>query len=275
MGRKKGPEKAPNHERWLVSYGDFITLLFAVFVTLYAMSQVDKKKIEEVAASYRNAFGITATGNASKPEIIFKSDTAPVPAIAPQPKRSHVDSPERSTGKKLASGKDFRRIKASVEQYLLERNLSDQVQTKITGRGLVISLNEAGIFDSGSASIKPDSFPLLAEIASAIKPFGNRVSFEGHTDNKPIHSQLFPSNWELSSSRATNIARHFIDIHGFAPELVSVAGFGEFRPVASNSTDEGRRQNRRVDIVIIGSQIDDIDLEPPVKKQQVNTPPPF
>lgn len=276
MARKKEPEKAANHERWLVSYADFITLLFAVFVTLYAMSQTDKKKVEQVAASYRSAFGITGMASAGKPSVTPKVDVAPIPTVKPQAQAPSVPKASKSSsGKTRATHKEFKQMLVSIEKTLLERKAGELVQVTVTPRGLVISLKEAGFFDSGSAAIKPEAFPLLAEIAKVLAPFDNPLSFEGHTDDKPIRSLLFPSNWELSSTRATNIAHHFIDHHAFNPHLISVTGYGEYRPVASNSTDEGRKQNRRVDIVMVGVPADEPETEPSAAPQPKGPPIPF
>lgn len=276
MARKKEPEKAANHERWLVSYADFITLLFAVFVTLYAMSQTDKKKVEQVAASYRSAFGVTGMSNTGKPNVAPKVDVAPVPTIKPQAQPPSVPKASKgNTGKTKATHKDFRQMLVSIEKKLLERNASEAVQVTVTPRGLVISLKEAGFFDSGSATIRPEAIPLLTEIAKVLEPYENPISFEGHTDNKPIRSALFPSNWELSSSRATAIARQFIDHHGVDPQLVAVTGYGEYRPVVSNSTEEGRRQNRRVDIVMLGVGAEEAEADAPAEAQPKGPPLPF
>ena len=275
MARKKEPEKAANHERWLVSYADFITLLFAVFVTLYAMSQSDKKKVEQVAASYRSAFGITGVSSAGKPSITPKVDVAPIPTVKPQAQTPSVPKASKGNGKTKATHKDFKQMLVSLEKKLMDRKASEAVEVTVTPRGLVISLKEAGFFDSGSASIKPEAIPLLEEVAKVLAPYDNPLSFEGHTDNKPMRSAIFPTNWELSSGRATAIARQFIDHHGVDPQLVAVTGYGEFRPVANNNTEEGRRQNRRVDIVIVGVGADEAEAEAPVEPKPKGPPLPF
>jgi chemotaxis protein MotB len=267
MARKKEPEKAANHERWLVSYADFITLLFAVFVTLYAMSQVDKKKVEEVAASYRSAFKIVAGANAGKPMIVPSAEMAPVPSV--QPQSSAPAAPTIKTdsgGKTRATHKEFKQMLVAIEKYLGEHQASDRVSVEVSARGLVISLQEAGFFDSGSAMIKPGASTLLAEIAQVLSPYDNAISFEGHTDNQPIRSALFPSNWELSSARAISLAHHFIDRYGVAPQRLSVTGYGEFRPVTTNSTEEGRKRNRRVDIVLLGAMAEEEENLPMGRK---------
>lgn len=269
MARKKAPEKPPNHERWLVSYGDFITLLFAVFVTLYAMSQVDKKKVEEVAHSYRNAFGISTGIQAGKPAVLPTTDMAPIPSVQPQPPPPAGSSGQAgNSGKVRATHREFKHLLVTLEKYLGDHQASDLASVEVTTRGLVISLREAGFFDSGSAGIKPAAFALLAEIARILQPFANPLSFEGHTDNQPIRSPAFPSNWELSSARATSLARYFIERQGFAPEKLSVTGYGEYRPVTTNDTEAGRAMNRRVDIVLLemtsgDKEIPALDRRPP------------
>lgn len=277
MARKKEPEKAANHERWLVSYADFITLLFAVFVTLYAMSQTDKKKVEEVAASYRSAFGVTKGATSGKPQVIPRSDMMPVPSMLPPIK--NPEKPKTKNDGKLkvqATKKDFKEILISLEKFMSEKKALDKVNVEITHRGLVVSLKEAGFFDSGSAVLKPVAHELLTKIAEALLPFGNQISFEGHTDNIPMRSSSFPSNWELSSARATSLAHYFIDQHNFTPEKLAITGYGEYRPVADNSTEEGRKQNRRVDIVLQGATDGAVEEESqPTEPVKVVPPPPL
>ena len=259
MARKKAPEKPANHERWLVSYGDFITLLFAVFVTLYAMSQVDKKRVEEVAASYRQAFGVTTGTPQGKMEVIPKTEPLPLPMIRPQSQNPPREKTDKRQTQVLAGRTEFRAILLTLEKYLIEQKAEDKVSVAITRRGLVISLKEAGCFDSGSAAIKPDAAELLNHLAEVLLPYSNPISFEGHTDNVPIRSPNFPTNWELSSARAISLGRYFIDQQGVSPERISVTGYGEHRPVADNTTEEGRRQNRRVDLVLLAVAADEAE----------------
>jgi chemotaxis protein MotB len=254
MARKKEPEKAPNHERWLVSYADFITLLFAVFVVLYSMSQTDKQKVEALIQSLRESFGYTKTSTpAQQLNMLESSDISPIPSLKPE----IVNPGPRASagkGKSRAEEKDFREIKTSIDAYLLKHGAQEKVSTEISKRGLVISLKEAGFFDSGKSIVKEISFPLLGKIAQSVGQYSNPIRVEGHTDNDPIHSAAFPSNWELSTSRATNIVHYLIDHYQFEPSRISAAGYGEYRPVAENSTSEGKGKNRRVDIVMLSSE---------------------
>ncbi|NLX18966.1 MAG: OmpA family protein [Desulfobulbus sp.] len=272
MARKKEAEKAPNHERWLVSYADFITLLFAVFVTLYAMSQTDKKKVEQVAASYRSAFGMSSGTTSGKLEVLPKTDILPIPSIRQQPKNAEKSKADQGRPTRVqATKEDFKNIMIVLERYLVEHNAQDKVSIEITRRGLVISLKEAGFFDSASAVVKPSSHELLTKIVESIQPFDNQVSFEGHTDNIPIRSPVFHSNWELSTARATNLAHFVMDRPEVNPERIAVTGYGEYRPVADNATEEGRKQNRRVDIVLHGTSTNEVEETRSVEPSRVQT----
>ncbi|MCL1981454.1 MAG: OmpA family protein [Proteobacteria bacterium] len=275
MARKKTPEPHPNHERWLISYSDFITLLFAVFVTLYAMSQTDKKKVDQVAASYRTAFGVTTGTTSGRPQIMNNADMMPIPSMRMQQKNIEKLKPKGDTTTKTqATKKDFKEMLVALEKFLIEKKAQDKVNVDITKRGLVISMTEAGFFDSGSATLKPSSYELLAKMAETLQPYNNDISFEGHTDNIPMRSTLFPSNWELSTGRATSLARYFMDRHGLSPERVSITGYAEYRPVADNSTEEGRKQNRRVDLVLLvgGTPAAD-NAEPEEQEPSITAPP--
>lgn len=245
--RKQQHEKEPNHERWLVSYADFITLLFAVFVTLYAMSQTDKKKAEEVLQSMRESFGYSQTSAGAKPTVIDTGSISVIPSM-----HKMTQAPRR--GKSRGSEQDFRATKAAIEAYLLKVGAQAKVSVAVNQRGLVVSLKEAGFFDSGSATLKQDSYSLLKDVVSSLSSYSNSIRVEGHTDNMPIRSAAFPSNWELSTSRATNVLQYLTKQDDFDPYKISAAGYGEYRPVADNSVDEGRGKNRRVDIVLLSEQ---------------------
>lgn len=265
MALKKEPEKHANHERWLVSYADFITLLFAVFVTMYAMSQTDKKKVEEVAASLRESFGYSSQAAAGQKGVLHSQDIKPIPAIKPEmavipminkmpPAGPRQGGMDKGRGKGKAEEKEFKEIQSAIEAYLIKHGAQNKVSLSITRRGLVVSLKEAGFFDSGSAVIKPAGYQLLNTIIEAMTQYSNPMRVEGHTDNIPISTPLFPSNWELSVSRATNVLRYLQKNFDVEPGKLSATGYGEFRPTAENTTTEGRAKNRRVDIVLLGGE---------------------
>jgi chemotaxis protein MotB len=236
--RKKQPG-AVNHERWLVSYADFITLMFAFFVVMFASSQADKNKQAQVADAMKEAFAELG--------IFDHRATAP-------PVTMGAGATANDTALQLAEQATV----AQLKQHL-DRLIDDQVQrghlpkdsvTTYIGRdGLVISLHEAGFFASGSAVVNPASLPLLSALVDTLPLRPVRV--EGHTDDVPIHTTQYATNWELSTARASAIARFLLSRSKLDPKNVSAAGYAEFHPVAPNTTAEGRAQNRRVDIILL------------------------
>lgn len=244
--RKKVHEKEPNLERWLVSYADFITLLFAVFVMLYAMSIVDQKKMEEVQASIQSSFSGPQTLTPAL-KVIGNKDFGLIPEAVEQP----LPPQPQDEASAAAEAQEFGQIKKEVEFNLQEYGAKNEVQLTINERGLVISLKEAGFFPSGTAKVQPEALPLLDKIATSISRYANTIRIEGHTDNVPVNSPAFPSNWELSTARANSLVHYLIEKHGFKGAKLSVTGYAEYRPIADNANEEGRKLNRRVDIVML------------------------
>lgn len=155
-------------------------------------------------------------------------------------------------GKGKADEKEFKEIMSAIEAYLIKHDIQNKVSLSITRRGLVVSLKEAGFFDSGSSKLKSNSTQTLRSIADALNQYSNRFRVEGHTDSVPIRSAEFRSNWELSTARATNVVHFLIDSADFSPTSLSAVGYGEFQPITDNATPEQRAKNRRVDIVVLG-----------------------
>lgn len=246
--KKKAPEKEPNLERWLVSYADFITLLFAVFTTLYAMSTVNQRKVEQVRRSIRSSFGY-AIASAPPMNVIQSTDLYPIPE-AP----SARETQSASFHSPYADTSEFSRIKKKLQHQLAHSGLRNEVKLTVDERGLHISLKEAGFFASGSAKLEPEALPVLDRIAASLAGYANDISVEGFTDNVPIHSKTFASNWELSTARATDIVHYLIDRHHLNGARLSATGYGPYRPIADNHTEAGRRLNRRVDIVLLSRQ---------------------
>jgi len=205
-----------------VSYADFITLLFAFFTVMYAISRVDSAKLGQFVGSTRAAFGPRAPGKTA-PVI---EGIAPVFPAAEQVKRDAVRMIEMS-------------------------GAAGVVSVRPDDRGLVLSLGEHVLFDAGRAQVKESASGALAAVAAILRKSGCNAVVEGHTDSLPISNARFASNWELSTARATSVLAQLLERHGVLPERLSAAGYAEFRPIASNATPEGRVRNRRVDVVLL------------------------
>lgn len=242
MSRKKKHDHV-NHERWLVSYADFITLLFAFFVVLFASSQSDKKKVQQVQHSIQSAFETMGIF----PDMSTSPNLDSIAGAAPSPAGGAEDELNMSAAQ-LA---DLNRMKQRMERLLAPQIAQRNVAIRMGRDGLIITLREAGFFESGSASPIPASLDTLSAIARAIAETSYNIRIEGNTDNIPIHNEHFDSNWELSTARATVLARIFIVNTHIDPVRISAAGYAEFHPVASNRTAEGRGRNRRVDIIVL------------------------
>ena len=237
-----------SHDRWLVSYADFITLLFAFFVVLYASANADKKKQQDVSSAIDAAFrslGIFPDATRKPPTTAGAQATADRPVV---PMNIVMGEDVLSPA---AVKDDLEHIRRDLTQALSDQVATHTVSIKMGRDGLVISLREAGFFASGSAVPKPGTLPTLRLIAARLGATPYDLRIEGHTDNIPIHNGEFDSNWELSSARATHIARLILDQKLIAPDRISAAGYAEFHPVATNDTTEGRAENRRVDLVVL------------------------
>jgi chemotaxis protein MotB len=228
-----------NHERWLVSYADFITLLFAFFVVLYASAQVDKRKVGKLAAAIEDGFQDMGTFTPSRRSTTVKPNVPPNSTTAVKPTSITPDRLE------------IERLRAELEHSLAVEIEHQEVSVHLGPEGLVLSLQEAGFFDSGSAQMRPESREKFLRVVQVISEQPYRLRVEGHTDDVPIHNERFSSNWELSTSRATEVVRLLMLQGGVRPENLAAAGYAEFHPAGDNSTEEGRRTNRRVDIVVL------------------------
>lgn len=223
--RRRKEEEHENVERWMVSYADFVTLLFCFFTAMYAISNVDTNKLGKFVNSMRSAFNVEgARGNAIS---VIEGVQIFIPADV--------------------------EVESNVKDILgtLVTDSKGAIDVKRDARGVVITVADKYFFDSGSAGLRDNSREVLDKIASALVNNPNMIRIEGHTDNIPIHNDKFISNWELSASRAINVVKYFIDNHNIKPERISAIGYAENRPVASNDAPEGRARNRRVDIVLL------------------------
>jgi chemotaxis protein MotB len=227
---KRQPEhEHPNHERWLVSYADFITLMFAVFATLYAISTVDAKKLQAIVESAQQAFDPKAAAARQR---------------VPEQPAAHKNT-------KADAEAAFNNLQAEIIKRLAKQLAEHRVEIERDHRGLVVSIREAGSFAVGSSDLSTDAQALLQEIGSILSGIDNHVLVEGHTDDVPIHTSRFASNWELSTARATNVIAFLLVHTGVAPDHVSAAGYAEYHPRVPNSSDVNRTRNRRVDLIVL------------------------
>lgn len=250
--KKKPDEEHENLERWLVSYADFITLLFAFFVTMYAISRVDEQKLGSAVESLQRALG-----SLIPIQITQRDAGAFTPSSTPLGKGIINDLDLRFAEKER---KDFEKLVLEIQREI-EKNLTgieqrkrppfNQIKYILEKRGLVIRVPDSLFFNSGEASIRPEFIPILNALGKSLETISNHIRIEGHTDSVPIQTAKFPSNWELATARATTVVRYLLSNFNFKPEKLSATGFAEFRPIAPNSTPEGRALNRRVDVVIL------------------------
>ncbi len=243
MSRKKKHAEHVNHERWLVSYADFITLLFAFFVVMFAASSSDQKKAGQVAQAVQTAFKELAVFDPASKAVPLNGEGSAISPIFNQVQIMDAVAKAKA---------EMDGVKSQLEDTLKEEIQSDLVHVTEDARGVTVSLAEAGFFDSGSAAVKAAGLPILARISEKLLQVTQNLRVEGHTDNTPIHTAMFPSNWELSTARATNVLQYLINNAQLPPQRLSAVGYGEYRPTASNDTLQGRAANRRVDLVIIG-----------------------
>lgn len=217
-----------NSERWLLTYADLITLLMAFFMVLYAMSQMDLKRFKKLGGSLSAAFHTTSGGGVLG----------------------------AATGKVLGTGSgsvepEFQRVAAEIEKYRTTQNIRAAVRITFDERGMVIRLDENLLFPPGSASLTPPAKRVLDRLAEILRRQPNHLRIEGHTDDTPIHTDRYPSNWQLSTDRATNVIVYWVGRGTLPPERLSAAGYGQYRPVVPNDTPAHRALNRRVEVVLL------------------------
>jgi len=235
---KRIKKEKDNSERWMLSYLDFITLLMIFFLMMYAISNVDSQKSQQLAKSLKIGFN---SGN--KENIIAVSDNNNA-----DPNIIDNETTTATEEEKLAD------IKKKVDELVDNSELKGSVTTSIQDRSLLISFNDSVFFNSGQASIKVDWQNKLVSISKVLNGIDNYIRVEGHTDNVAINTEYFHSNWQLSSVRASNVVEFLITQGNVKPERLSSVGYGEYRPIKTNDTDEGKSSNRRVDILILNNK---------------------
>jgi chemotaxis protein MotB len=217
--------------RWLLTYADMITLLLALFIILFAISNISSVKFRRLVNALSGGFN----------------------SVDP------INDPLNGGATSALSGRnaeaDMAAMKAQLDRYIANQHLQAKVQTRIDKQGLVITLlGDKAYYDSGSADLRPETKQLLDVVAAQLRDVRNEVRVEGSTDNVPIATYAYPTNWELSAARATGVTRYFVEHAKIVPTRLSFAGYGEFRPKFSNDTDAHRQQNRRVDVVILNGK---------------------
>lgn len=228
--RRRKSDEHENLDRWLLTYADLITLLLAFFVVMYSMSQVDAKKFGKMAEALN---GVLKGGDSA-----IKTETE-----------------GSKTGHGLLQLGNLKMIQQQIEERFKQIDRQGEIKSELTERGLVVHIMESALFGEASADLKTRALEILDLIADKVRLLPNHVRIEGHTDDRPINTVVYPSNWELSSARATSVVRYFSGIHGVAPDRISALGYGEYRPIRPNNSIENRAQNRRVDIVILTMEL--------------------
>jgi len=218
----------------MTTYSDLITQILIFFVLLFSFSSIDKSKFNAAMLSLQGSLGIIDGGMVIHEGDFIEGGEVEELLISAQEKQ------------------EFELLQEEVEEIVTEENLKG-VQVNLDERGLVIRLIEGVLFDSGKADIKDEAKDILDKLAPLLKETHKHIRIEGHTDNLPIHTREFPSNWELSTARAVNVVKYMIEKHNFSPYILSAAGYGEYRPIAPNDSAKNRSLNRRVDIIILKS----------------------
>lgn len=229
--RKNHAEHVGGDERWAISYMDFITLLFIVFIILYSYSQVDLKKYEQVASSLNSQF--SGGGN---------------------PVMDYAGLGDKGQGNTMLINSEelaLDNLKEDINEYAREKGIITNINMRSDERGLYISITGTVLYEDASATLTPQAKEFINSIITHLKSLRNHIRIEGHTDDRPIRSNDFPSNWELSAARATNLVRYLIEEHNFDPHRLSLAAYGEYRPISPNNSPENRSKNRRVEIIIL------------------------
>ncbi len=244
-----------NHERWLVSYADFITLLFAFFVVMFSSARIDKDKTVQLATAIETAFqqlGALPQGRGQSASAAPSTRTTASSAAADLSRAQPSSAASADTNR---SKPDFTAIRDQLEKALAPEIMRREIAVRVQPEGLIISLREIGFFSSGSATIKPQAMTAVARIVDVLRAHNCAVRIEGHTDTVPVHNTQFDSNWELSTARATELVKILVQQYEIPPEKLSAAGYAEFHPVASNDTPVGQQMNRRVDFVVTAADM--------------------
>jgi chemotaxis protein MotB len=248
MAKKHKHEEHENHERWLVSYADFITLLFAFFVVMYSVSRVDNKRMAQAAQSIKWALHFEGTGGVGE-----------LPIFEGPPSGGLVSGIGSGSGRgkgknggegSKAANKVKKRFEQRLQPFLMDKRLANTVQVEVANGRLTVRLAAAAFFDPAYAALRPEALPVLDAIGDELRITGRPVRIEAHTDDTPIRGGTFHNNWELSAARAATVTAFIQEGHGLAPELLTAAGRASAHPLVPNDSTEHREMNRRVEMVV-------------------------
>jgi chemotaxis protein MotB len=243
--RRDYEDEVENQERWLLTYADMITLLMVLFIVLFSIGQLDLKKFEQLRSGLAASFGTKTVALDGGTGVL---DGGPSPLDA----QTAQDILDAQRAAEVAAAQQLRETADEVKKTLAGQGLGDKVTFRFEDRGLVLQIvTDQVLFDLGKADLRPEGRAVLDGLASALKEVPNDIAVEGHTDNRPISGFPFPSNWELSTARATSVLRYLVDDKGLDRKRISAAGYGEERPVVPNDTPAHQAQNRRVEIVVL------------------------
>jgi chemotaxis protein MotB len=246
MARKRKQEEPVNHERWLVSYADFITLLFAFFVVLFAVSQVDQKKMGRFTEAVQDATNVGDVGVFDR-----KRGTSPILGGAGMAAVPTAQEPLALPPGAAAGAASLDVIHQRLSANLASAIGAGRVQLVERGDGLVVRLRDAAFFEPAKAAVRREVLADLSSVGRTLRELENEIRVEGHTDPVPIHNSIYRSNWELSAARAAAVLDQLVQNSGIHESRLSVAGYASQRPIADNESADGRSQNRRVDIIVL------------------------
>lgn len=233
MARKKVEEQKAGAPEWLATYGDMVTLLLCFFVLLFSFSTLDVQKFKAIIQSMNGSLGVMDSGTTVQME--------PLQAAFPN------DTPTEEN-------EEFKKLYEEINEYIKENNLEASITLKLDERGLLVRFLDNVLFDSGKADLKPRAREIINTVSEILKQNDKNVRIEGHTDNVPINTPRFPSNWELSTTRAVNVVKYLIEENGIEAKRLSASGYADQHPIDDNGIAEGRQRNRRVDMVILRSE---------------------
>ncbi|MFD1849061.1 flagellar motor protein MotB [Oceanobacillus bengalensis] len=245
MSRRK--KKKSNHvdESWLLPYSDMLTLLVALFIVLFASSNVDAQKFQELAQVFRSEFSSGSNG-------IIDDGPAPGEALPPVETDEETEENEEETSKGSVELANLQEMQEGVNQYITENELIESLETSLTNEGLLITILDNVFFDPGSAEVKEEGIETAIEVSKLLySDPPHQVVISGHTDDVPMHNHEFSSNWELSVERGVNFMSLVLQNEKLDPTLFSVKGYGEYKPLFPNNSDENRAKNRRVEVLIL------------------------